>query len=124
MTSRGQFELIWNIGQYEHIKWTGSLSEWELLTEKDLVGMGQQWSAAKGCILHGRDNPEAVDTESAQELIERELGGKVIEVTENPPAKKTNAWDKPIETPTREWEKPGEIAVEKPKPVSSGFEDF
>lgn len=119
-----RIEYIWNMGPYQHVLWSGTHEDWEQETEESLVALGRQWYAALGCVLHGRDNPEAVAGESAQELIERELGGKVIEVTENQPEKKTNAWDKPIETPTPEWEKPGQIAVEKPKPVTSGFEDF
>lgn len=118
-------EYIWNAGPYEHIKWTGTAEEWDKETAESLTALGQQWYAAKTCVLAGVSNPDILPEADAQELIERELGGKVISVTENQPVSEDKPWKVKIETPPNEWEKPGEIAIVKPTAsVPSGLEDF
>lgn len=116
-----QIEYIWQMEPYQHVKWTGTAEEWDKETAESLTVLGQQWYAAKTCVLHGRDNPEPLPAEKVQELIERELGAKVVEVIEHKPKKEEKAWTVRVDAPEREWEPP---AAPPAKPATKGFEDF
>jgi hypothetical protein len=117
-------EYIWNVGQYEHIKWSGTVEDWDAETAESLAKLGQQWIAGRSQVLFGRDNPEPMPEEAVQELIQKELRGKVVEVTkpETPAAseKKPKPWDVPIETKAPEWEPPTPVVTT----IISGLEDF
>lgn len=119
-----QIEYIWQMEPYQHVKWTGTAEEWDKETAESLTALGQQWYAAKTCVLAGRDNPDILPEADAQELIERELGGKVISVTENQPVAEDKPWKVKIDTPPNEWEQPTAAPVKPTASVPSGLEDF
>lgn len=103
-----EIEYIWNMGPYEHALWRGTKAEWDQEAEESLLDIGRQWYAAKGYVVYGRDNPAPTSRPApiettTQGLIETELGGKVIEVTEH---QEQPAWAVSVTPKAKDWEQP------------------
>lgn len=102
-------EFIVNTGDYEHAKLTVSAeSELDLtyklgLSDETVQGIGQFAAAFKSQVLAGKDNALGVGQATPQELIETELGGKVIEVTEH---QEKPAWAVSVTPKAKDWEQP------------------
>lgn len=105
-------EFIVNTGQFEHAKLTVSAeSELDLthqldLSDETVQGIGQFAAAFKSQVLAGKAAAlgavEPVEA-TAQELIETELDGKVIEVTEH---QEKPAWAVSVTPKAKDWEQP------------------
>jgi len=112
-------EVIVNTGQFEHAKLTiNAKTEAELnklmdLSDETVRSVGTFGLAVKSQVLYGRDNPAGAPAASPEQLIEEELGGKILEVTEHRPAP---AWAVTMEPETKAWDKPESEPDPEPDP--------
>lgn len=110
-------EFIIQTESYQHVKITvtrdtkdEAISELIEYSDQDLHGLGFAWLAAKSQVMAGRAEALGEAQPTPDKLIQDELGGKVLEVTEHRPAP---AWAVPVESETKPWQQP-KAATEKP----------
>ena len=112
----------------------------------DGLNIGFMQSVLSGVVRHGHDNPGAApiekdpppvadtptDERTPQQLVEQELGGKVVAVQEQAAEAPQRAWEVTLPSAPKEWEKvaidavKAQATVEYPSgpPVESPKDDF